>query len=313
MIFPQQNLSKHQKIVKLTMLNWLWKIISSLFALIFGKKKENKKGNNDYETIIVDRSIGDGIVKIIFNRPRKKNAFNSKMYNEISQVLNELSDDNTVKACIITGAGDFYSSGNDLANFSTIMHPLAMAKKARNICDMFVSAFINFKKPLIGIINGPAIGIAATTLGMFDRIYVTERTYFKTPFAELGQSPEGCSSYIFPKIMGEKLAYEVLWESKKLTAEEALKSKFIHEILPMGEIENIAIKYCQKLISNKTIEEIQLLHWPIKENLVNKLKEINQDELNVLQRKWVSKECFLALATFLESKNLYFAATVLRY
>jgi len=267
------------------LLSILSKALSFLVGLLFGRKKKAPLQEGQYETIVVDRTPGNGIVKLIFNRPRKKNAFNSTMYREVSDTLNALSSDPTVKACIITGAGDFYSSGNDLANFSVIMHPLSMAKLARATCDTFVSSFINFKKPLVAVVNGPAIGIAATTLGLCDRIFACDRAYFKTPFAELGQSPEGCSSFVFPRIMGEKVAHEVLWESKQLTAATALEHHFVQEIHPPGTIEAAAVAYCNQLVASLTVQEVHQHRWPIREKLVEKLHEVNQQELNVLEKK----------------------------
>ena len=283
-----------------------------LWFLLRPKKKKSLPAGL-YETILVDKSDAHGIVKLTFNRPKKKNAFNSTMYREISSALNTLSTDDSVKACIICGAGDFYSSGNDLANFSVIMHPLTMAKQARATCDMFVSAFINFKKPLVAVVNGPAIGIAATTLGLCDRIFACERAYFKTPFAELGQSPEGCSSFVFPKMMGEEMAHEVLWKSKQLTAQEALQAHFVHEIHSIATIESAAENYCLKQVHGLSVQEVQHHRWPVRESLVEKLNEVNQLELDVLQKKWISPECFLSLAAFLESRNMKMAALVLRY
>ena len=66
----------------------------------------------------------------------------------------------------------------------------------------FVQQFMDFPKPLIAAVNGPAEGISITIMGLFGLIYAWDKATFHTPFMELGQSPEGCSSFMFPRIMG---------------------------------------------------------------------------------------------------------------
>ena len=86
--------------------------------------------------------------------------------------------------------------------------------------DEFVSAFVEFPKPLVALCNGPAIGIAATTVGLCDLAWASDSAYFLCPFTKIAQSAEGCSSATFPKIMGNAVANEMLVANTKLTAEE---------------------------------------------------------------------------------------------
>ncbi|KAL2791284.1 enoyl-CoA delta isomerase 2 isoform 2, partial [Daubentonia madagascariensis] len=184
-----------------------------------------------YETLVVTSE--DGITKIMLNRPTKKNAMNTQMYHEIMLALEAASKDDS-SITVLTGNGDYYSSGNDLTNFTDIPSGGAeeKAKNSAILLRNFVGCFIDFPKPLIAMVNGPAVGISVTTLGLFDAVYATDRATFHTPFSHLGQSPEGCSSYTFPKIMSSSKATEMLIFGKKLTAREACAQGLVTEVFP---------------------------------------------------------------------------------
>ena len=71
--------------------------------------------------------------------------------------------------------------------------------EAGEMFGAFVRAFIDFPKVLVALINGPAVGIMVTVLGLVDLAYAVDTAHFTTPFAKLGQAPEGCSTFTFPK------------------------------------------------------------------------------------------------------------------
>ena len=66
----------------------------------------------------------------------------------------------------------------------------------------FMASIIEYPKVLVAAVNGPAIGIAATMLGVFDAVYLSDQALLRTPFVSTAQAPEGCASYTFPRIMG---------------------------------------------------------------------------------------------------------------
>ncbi|NWX49025.1 ECI2 isomerase, partial [Steatornis caripensis] len=280
-------------------------LVSSLVSAESASQKKDvppeESRHNGYETILV--TTKNNITKIMFNRPDRKNAINHKMYREIIKALEEAGKDDSTIA-VLTGNGDYYSSGNDLSNFTSIQ-PSEMEKMAKDgavLLKEFVDHFIDFPKPLIAVVNGPAIGICVTVLGLCDIVYASDRATFHSPFSQLGQSPEGCSSYLFPKIMGLAKANEVLLFNKKLTAAEACAQGLVTEVFPDRTFQKevwARLEAYASLPKNSLAVSKQLLRSMEKE----KLREVNSKECEVLKERWLSDECVNAIASFFQKKS----------
>lgn len=245
----------------------------------------------------------DGKLRIIkMNRPTKKNAITTQMYQDFVQLMNEAAADENTTLVALTGAGNFFSSGNDLSNFTNITGTIAEeAVKGQTVLRNFVGSLIDFPKPIIAVVNGPALGISCTILGLMDAVYASDRGWFQTPFSALGQSPEGCSSLTFPRIMGPAKANELLLFNKKITAAEAYKlglvtevfqdANFQAEVWPrLKEWSELPVKslvYSKKLTRQFDIE---LLH------------KVNAAESERLCERWQSEDCMEAIMKFF-SKN----------
>ncbi|XP_051050406.1 enoyl-CoA delta isomerase 2-like [Phodopus roborovskii] len=243
----------------------------------------------------------DGITKIMFNRPAKKNAINFQMYQEIMLALKNASTDNSA-ITVFTGAGDYYCSGNDLTNFTSAAGGMEEAANRSTVgLKEFVNTFIDFPKPLVAVVNGPAIGIAVTLLGLFDVVYASDKATFHTPFTHLGQGPEVCSSYTFPKIIGSAKAAEVLLFGKKLTAREACAHGLVSEVFPDSTFEKevwTRLRAYAKLPPNSMRISKEL----IRKNEKDKLYEVNAEECTTLKTRVLSDEYINGIMNFLSRK-----------
>ncbi|XP_017894524.1 PREDICTED: enoyl-CoA delta isomerase 2, mitochondrial isoform X4 [Capra hircus] len=245
----------------------------------------------------------DGITTIRLNRPTKKNALTTQMYHDVIAALQAASKDESA-ITVLTGSGDYFCSGNDLTNFTTLPAggPEEMARRSAVVLRDFVNCFIDFPKPLVAVVNGPAVGISVTVLGLFDVVYATDRATFHTPFSHLGQSPEGCSSYTFPKIMGSSKAAEMLLFGKKLTAQEACAQGLVTEVFPDSTFQKevwARLKAYSKLPPNAMRISKQIIRNREKETL----HAVNAEESSVLRERWLSDECMNAIASFLSRKS----------
>ncbi|XP_048755262.1 enoyl-CoA delta isomerase 2-like [Ostrea edulis] len=273
----------------------------SLVEDLAGKGKSDvsveKTPAGKYTTL--DVASEGGVFTIKLNRPSKKNAISFEMYDEWVAALKEAAEDRSVVVTVVTGAGDFYCSGNDLGNFMNIPPDgvKAMAENGGVILERFVAAFIDFPKPLIGVINGPALGVSVTVLGLFDAVYATDKATFQTPFSSLGQSPEGCSSYTFPRMMGTAKASELLLFNKKITAQEAFDRNLVTEVFPDHDFQRSVQARIQQFAKLPKLS-LQKSKFLSREMLRETLHQVNKKECEILVERWQSEECFQAIMKF---------------
>lgn len=251
-------------------------------------------------------TVKDGVVTIRFDRPSRKNSITFQMYGAIIQVLKEAAEREDVRLLVLTGTGDFFSSGNDLQNF------LTMAKTGRNVDELareaaekvreYVAAFIDFPKPLVALVNGPCIGVACTVLGLFELVYASDKASFRTPFTDLGLSPEGCSSYTFPRIMGNARACEVLLMNKKLGVEEAKACGLISDFFPDGSFAEETERRVQalaKMPPKSLLYSKMLMRDVVKADL----HAANNRECDRLVERFTSDEALQAVMNFFKAKG----------
>src|SRR5690349_20669283 len=135
---------------------------------------------------------GDHVMRFTFQRPDKKNALTGAMYQALADALDAAAADPAVRVVLIAGAGDAFTSGNDLKDFATWgsvgdAEALPVVKAIRRI--------LSFPKPLVAAVRGAAVGFGTTLLPHCDAVVASETSRFSMPFVKLGLVPEFGSSY----------------------------------------------------------------------------------------------------------------------
>lgn len=241
-----------------------------------------------------------------FNRPTKKNSITLEMYETMIGYLKEATERDDIHYLVLTGTGDFFSSGNDLGNFmnrlKTGLPPDVLAKDAAELVRRYVAAFINFPKPAVALVNGPSIGVSCTVLGLFDFIYASDKAFFHTPFTLLGLNPEGCSSYTFPRAMGTARANRVLMLNEQLSAQEAKSCGFITDVFPHATFHEEAKKRLQELdrLPPKSLQYSKAL---VRDPIWADLHKANDKECDRLTERFISQEAMQAVMNFFKDKG----------
>ncbi|MBL8259082.1 MAG: enoyl-CoA hydratase [Candidatus Competibacteraceae bacterium] len=159
----------------------------------------------------------DGVLLARITRPEKKNALTVAMYAALAARLKEAETDPETRVLVLTGSGDSFTSGNDIADFLT-----APPTGEDSPVFQFLTALQRFEKPLIAAVNGLAVGIGVTLLLHCDLVYARAGALLRLPFANLGLCPEAGSSVLLPQRIGHARAAELLLLGEPFSAEQAL-------------------------------------------------------------------------------------------
>jgi len=214
-----------------------------------------------YEQIIYD--VEENILTITLNRPDKLNAFTQKMMVEIIDALDRADADDDVRAIIFTGAGRGYCAGADLSAGGKTFdfkerEDREYADSQRDGGGRVTLRMFESNKPIIGAINGPAVGIGATMQLPMDIRLASEDARFGFVFTRRGVVPEACSSWFLPRVVGISQALEWVYSGRVFDAHEALAGGLVKQVLPADELLPAARAIAKEIADNTSQVSVAL-------------------------------------------------------
>ena len=218
----------------------------------------------------------DSILIITLDRPDRMNAFTAGMKDELVAAFDEADADDAVRAVVVTGAGErAFCAGADLGEGAKTFDYVARGDRGsspiaedgsvdyahplvRDNGGELTMRIFNARKPVIGAINGAAVGIGATCTLPFDARLASETARYGFVFARRGIVPEAASSWFLPRLVGLPVALDWCLSGRVFGADEALEKGLVRSVHAPGALVDAAIAYAHELTAHSAPVSVAL-------------------------------------------------------
>jgi enoyl-CoA hydratase/carnithine racemase len=195
-------------------------------------------------------AVADGIATVTLHRPEKLNAYTSAMGEELCAAFDRAREDEAVRAAILTGAGRGFCAGVDLEHLRAHHEGRSAASGGapRLGEERFLRSFplelLDYPKPVIAAVNGPAIGVGVTMILPCDVRLAADTAKLGLTFAKLGILPGLGSTHLLPRLVGMGRAQELVLSARVIPASEAAAIGLVNRVVPadalLGEARALA-------------------------------------------------------------------------
>lgn len=223
----------------------------------------------DYQYNTLHTTLEQGVLTLQLNRPDQMNSFTVEMANELVDFFTKASDDDAIGAIVVTGAGRAFCAGMDLSREGNVfgldetLNPTlkdleergeepAIKDTVRDTGGRVTLSIFDCKKPVIGAINGAAVGIGLTMTLAMDIRLASEKAKMGFVFGKLGIVNEACSSWFLPRIVGIQQALEWVYTADIFGAQEALAGRLVKAVYPADQLLAEAQGLALRMIKGKS-------------------------------------------------------------
>ena len=179
------------------------------------------------------------------------NALTPEMRHEMERVVMDVRDDTTIRALVITGAGDAFCSGGDIKTFTSTTGALAMRDRLRQQHRVTLGLY-TLEKPVIVAVNGVAFGVGFNIALLGDVILASSTARFCQSYSKVGMIPDGGGLYLLARVVGSQRAKEMVLLSDVIDAQQAKQLGIVREVYAPDQLMVEAMRLAERLASGPT-------------------------------------------------------------
>ncbi len=204
-----------------------------------------------YETIFFEKA--GGVANIALNRPKKLNAFDGTMHDELHAALDEVAEDDEIRCIVVRGEGRCFSAGADLAQIvSEADGDPDLGEYLRETYSRLVKRTVGMEKPLIAALHGPVYGAGVGLALACDLRIAAENTKFSVAFIKIGLMPDAGVTFLLPRVVGLGRAMEMSMLGDAVDAEEAHRIGLVNRVVAEDSLSEEAQNLAERLAAMPT-------------------------------------------------------------
>jgi 2-(1,2-epoxy-1,2-dihydrophenyl)acetyl-CoA isomerase len=196
----------------------------------------------DYKYL--DYKTDGKVARITLNRPEVYNALNDQLTFDLQDALKKVQDDDECRVIVLTGAGNAFSSGQDLKGISpdpNFSFKTAIERRYNPI----IRLMRGMPKPIVCRLNGVAAGAGCSLALACDIIVASEASSLSQAFVNIGLVPDSGSAFFLPRLIGLAQAFELATTGKKISAAEAFTLGLVNKVVPDDQLDSAVNEYVQ--------------------------------------------------------------------
>ncbi|MCC6748580.1 MAG: enoyl-CoA hydratase/isomerase family protein [Deltaproteobacteria bacterium] len=201
--------------------------------------------------------VADGVGRLTLNRPEARNALTLEVIDGLRRAATQAAGDPAIRALLITGTDRAFCAGADVKRMMTPevlvgRTPREAALDTTDVLHRMVTALYRLPKPVICAVNGAAAGAGLALAMIGDVVWASASATFRAAYTAIGLSPDGGSTFLLPRVVGPRLAAELMLTNRTLTAEDAHGIGLVSRVLPDGELLPAAEELARQLAGGAT-------------------------------------------------------------
>lgn len=279
---------------------------------------------SDYATLLYE--IDDGLLRLTLNRPEQMNAFTVEMADELVDAYTRASADDVVRAVVVTGAGKAFCAGMDLSvggnvfgldeSLSPTLADMAerpvrpeIERGVRDTGGRVALAMFDCLKPIVGAINGAAVGIGATMTLPMDFRLASTKARIGYVFGRIGITPEACSTWFLPRIVGMTQALEWFYRADIIEPAEALDKGLLRSVHEPDALLEDACAFARTLVRDRSPVSVALIRQMTMRNAAQPHPRLAHDVESLAMFHSSIGDGKEGVAAFLEKRPARFTGT----